>query len=282
MKSSAGEKPPRRAIYILPNLFTTAALFAGFYSVVQAMGGRFDVAAMAIFVAMVFDGMDGRIARLTQTQSAFGAEYDSLADMVSFGVAPALVVHQWALSGMGKVGWAAAFLYCVGAALRLARFNTNIGTVDKSYFQGLPSPAAAALLAGLVWIVNDMGGQGADVRVFALLLTVFAGVAMVSNVLYWSGKSINLKKSVPFIVICLIALALALVSTYPALVLFGLFLLYGMSGPLYWCFRWVRRRRRIEYFAARRAAAHAAHGTHHHVSDSMQPSDSAKAEEPKP
>ena len=250
--------PPRRTIYILPNLFTTAALFSGFYAIVQAMGGRFEAAAMAIFVAMVMDGRDGRIARLTQTQSPFGAEYESLADMVSFGVAPALVMYEWSLVGMGKFGWAAAFLYCVTAALRLARFNTNIGTVDKSFFQGLPSPAAAALLAGLVWIATDMGISGADMHGSAFVLTVFAGTMMVSNVLYWSGKNINLKKSVPFLAVCLFVLGLALISIHPALALFLLCLLYGISGPLYWCVRWLRRRRRLQQLAVRRAQMHAA------------------------
>jgi CDP-diacylglycerol--serine O-phosphatidyltransferase len=162
----------RRGIYLLPNLLTTAALFAGFYAIVQAMTGRFEHAAVAIFVAMVFDGLDGRVARLTRTQSAFGAEYDSLSDMVSFGAAPALIAFEWAMKGMGKWGWIAAFVYCAGAALRLARFNTNIGIVDKRYFQGLPSPAAAAaLVAGFVWIINDLNIPGEDVRWYAFALT---------------------------------------------------------------------------------------------------------------
>src|SRR5512134_3008256 len=181
----------RRGIYLLPNLLTTIALFAGFYAIVQAMSGRFEHAAVAIFVAMVFDGLDGRVARLTRTQSAFGAEYDSLSDMVSFGAAPALVVFEWAMKGMGKWGWIAAFVYCAGAALRLARFNTNIGVVDKRWFQGLPSPAAAALVAGFVWIVNDRGIAGEEVRWYAFAITLFAGVTMVSTLRYWSGKDIN-------------------------------------------------------------------------------------------
>src|SRR5512137_6663 len=147
----------RRGIYLLPNLFTTAALFFGFFAIVQAMNSHFEQAAIAIFVAMVLDGLDGRVARLTHTTSEFGAQYDSLSDMVSFGVAPALVMYEWALKDMGKLGWIAAFVYCVGAALRLARFNTNIDVVDKRYFQGLPSPMAAALLAGLVWVFDDLG-----------------------------------------------------------------------------------------------------------------------------
>ncbi|HJV27228.1 MAG TPA: CDP-diacylglycerol--serine O-phosphatidyltransferase [Aromatoleum sp.] len=220
----------RRGIYILPNLFTTAALFAGFYAIVQAMNLRFESAAVAIFVAMVLDGLDGRVARLTRTQSAFGAEYDSLSDMVSFGAAPALVVYEWALKDTGKFGWIAAFIYCAGAALRLARFNTNIDVVDKRYFQGLPSPAAAALVAGLVWVVTDLGLAGQDVRWLAGILTIFAGISMVSNVLFWSGKDINLRKSVPFIVVIALVMAFALVSSYPPGVLFALFLAYACSG----------------------------------------------------
>lgn len=220
----------RRGIYILPNLFTTAALFAGFYAIVQAMNNQFADAAVAIFVAMVMDGLDGRVARLTRTQSAFGAEYDSLSDMVSFGAAPALVAYEWALKGMGKLGWIAAFIYCVGAALRLARFNTNIEVVDKRYFQGLPSPAAAALVAGLVWVLIDNGWSGEEARWFACVATMFAGVTMVSTIRYWSGKDINLRRSVPFFAVVAIALAFALVSSYPAGVLFGLFLCYAASG----------------------------------------------------
>ena len=234
----------RRGIYILPNLFTTAALFAGFYAIVQAMNQRFEVAAVAIFVAMVLDGLDGRVARLTHTQSAFGAEYDSLSDMVSFGAAPALVMYEWALRDMGKLGWIAAFIYCAGAALRLARFNTNIDVVDKRYFQGLPSPAAAALIAGMVWVVIDNGITGEDVRWPACFLTIFAGVSMVSNVLFWSGKDINLRRSVPFIVVIALVMAFALVSSYPPGVLFALFLAYAASGYVTYVWRWFKRRQR--------------------------------------
>lgn len=240
----------RRGIYILPNLFTTAALFAGFFAIVQAMNQRFEVAAVAIFIAMVLDGLDGRIARLTHTQSEFGAEYDSLSDMVSFGAAPALVVYEWALKDMGKLGWIAAFIYCAGAALRLARFNTNIEVVDKRYFQGLPSPAAAALVAGLVWVVIDNGITGQDVRWYACILTIFAGISMVSNVLFWSGKSINLRKSVPFIVVIALVMGFALVSSYPPGVLFALFVVYALSGYVVYVMRWFRRRRRAEALAA--------------------------------
>jgi CDP-diacylglycerol--serine O-phosphatidyltransferase len=220
-----------RGIYLLPNLFTTGALFAGFYAVVQAMNGRFEHAAVAIFIAMVLDGLDGRVARMTHTQSAFGAEYDSLSDMVSFGVAPALVIYEFALQDMGKLGWIAAFVYCAGAALRLARFNTQLDTVtDKRFFQGLPSPSAAALVAGFVWVMVEYGMAGHDVRWLAAVVALFGGLSMVSNFRFYSGKEINLRKSVPFFVVLLVVLAFILVSTSPPEVLFGVFLLYSLSG----------------------------------------------------
>lgn len=240
-KSLMNPELRRRGIYLLPNLLTTAALFAGFYAIVQAMTGRFEHAAVAIFVAMVFDGLDGRVARLTRTQSAFGAEYDSLSDMVSFGAAPALIVFEWAMKGMGKWGWIAAFVYCAGAALRLARFNTNIGVVDKRYFQGLPSPAAAALVAGFVWIVNDLNIPGEVVRWYAFALALFCGITMVSTLRYWSGKDINLRRSVPFMVLPVIVLGYVLVSSYPPGVLFGLFLCYALSGYVMAAWQWRRR-----------------------------------------
>src|SRR5512139_835198 len=211
----------RRGIYLLPNLFTTAALFGGFYAIVQAMNQRFDQAAVAIFIAMVLDSLDGRVARLTRTQSAFGAEYDSLADMVSFGAAPALVVYEWTLKGMGKLGWIAAFVYVAGAALRLARFNTMLEVTDKRWFTGMPSPAAAALVAGFVWIVDDYGLVPVEVKWWAWVITLFAGLTMVSNVRYFSFKTINLKKSGQFLAIFLIALTIALISYQPAIVLFA-------------------------------------------------------------
>jgi CDP-diacylglycerol--serine O-phosphatidyltransferase len=223
----------RPGIYWLPNAITTAALFAGFYAIVQAMNARYEAAAAAIFVAMVFDGLDGRVARLTRTQSAFGAEYDSLSDMVAFGAAPALVIYEWALRGLGKYGWAAAFAYCACAALRLARFNTNIGTVDKRFFQGLPSPAAAALVAGFVWAMHTFEFKGADVRWVAVGVTVFAAFTMVSDVRYYSGKDINMRKSVPFWAVVLVALGVAVVfflsDNLPEM-LFTIAALYGLSG----------------------------------------------------
>lgn len=182
---------------------------------------------------------------MTRTQSAFGAEYDSLSDMVSFGAAPALVIYEWALKGLGKLGWIAAFIYCAGAALRLARFNTNIAVVDKRYFQGMPSPAAAALIAGLVWVLIDLGLSGEEARWPACVLTLFAGVTMVSNIPYYSGKDVNLRRSVPFVAIAAIALGFALVSSYPPGVLFVLFLGYALSGYAMVILRWKGGKRTV-------------------------------------
>jgi CDP-diacylglycerol--serine O-phosphatidyltransferase len=233
----------RRGIYLLPNLFTTAALFAGFYAIVQAMNQHFDQAAVAIFVAMVLDGLDGRVARLTRTVSAFGAEYDSLSDMVCFGAAPALIMYEWALKALGRLGWIAAFVYCAGAALRLARFNTNIEVVDKRFFQGLPSPAAAALVTGLVWVIDDFKVERAEVVIgIACVLTLFAGVTMVSNVPFYSFKDFNLRRSVPFWAILLIVLALIVISANPPVILFLLFVAYSLSGYVLWMWRRARPR----------------------------------------
>lgn len=230
-----------RGIYLLPNLFTTGALFAGFYAIVQAMNSKFEFAAVAIFIAMVLDGLDGRVARMTHTQSEFGAEYDSLSDMVSFGVAPSLLMYEWAFRDMGKLGWFAAFTYCAGTALRLARFNTNIDVVDKRYFQGLPSPAAAALVAGFVWVMGDFGFAGQDLRWYAAALTVFAGLSMVSSVPFYSFKDFNMRKSVPFIAIFLLALFFMLISSYPPGVLFFMFLGYTISGYVLWILRFRKK-----------------------------------------
>ncbi len=223
----------RRGIYLLPNLFTTACLFAGFYAIVAAMSGRFEAAAIAIFVAMVMDGLDGRVARLTNTQSDFGAQYDSLADMVSFGLAPALVVFEWSLSGLGKLGWLAAFIYTACAALRLARFNTQVGISDKNYFQGLASPAAAAVISSMIWISNDHQFSGVDLKIPAIIITVIVGLLMVSNIRYRSFKDLDLKGRVPFVWILAIVLVFVFISTDPPLVLFSIFMLYALSGPMF-------------------------------------------------
>ena len=220
----------RKGIYILPNLFTLAALFGGFYAVVMAMNGRFDLAAAGVFVAMVLDSLDGRVARMTNTQSAFGEQMDSLSDMVSFGAAPALIGYEWALKGLGRWGWIAAFVYCACAALRLARFNVNTQVVDKRYFQGLPSPAAAALVAGFIWVANDQGIRGPDVSWFMFAIALYAGLTMVTNVPFYSFKDVSMKKSVPFAVIVLIALGIAVINIHPPIVLFALFVVYGVSG----------------------------------------------------
>lgn len=238
----------RKAIYLLPNAFTTAALFAGFYAVVQAMNGQFELAAIAIFSALVLDGMDGRVARLTNTQSAFGEQYDSLSDMTSFGVAPALVAYEFAMNDIGRWGWLAAFVYVAGAALRLARFNTNIGVVDKRFFQGLPSPAAAALVAGFVWLVQDnrltLGETGLAWTTFAI--TIYAGVSMVTNAPFYSGKTFALGRSVPFWVMLLFVAVFVFISSNPPIVLFGFFVLYGVSGWFVWAWK-VRRARNLDF-----------------------------------
>lgn len=230
------ERRRNKAIYLLPNAFTTGALFFGFFAIVQAMNQRWEVAAMAIFCSLILDGMDGRIARMTNTQSAFGEQYDSLADMVSFGVAPALVTYEWALKGLGKWGWVAAFIYCAGAALRLARFNISTGSIDKRFFQGLPSPAAASILAGFVWLAEDNKIPVSDVAIpwTVFALTVYAGITMVSNVRFYSGKALDIRYHIPFGMMVLLTLVFVLVSTDPPLTIFGFFILYALSGYVMW------------------------------------------------
>jgi CDP-diacylglycerol--serine O-phosphatidyltransferase len=233
-----------RGIYLLPNLFTTAALFAGFYAVLAATAGRFEAAAIAIFAAMLLDGFDGRVARMTHTQTAFGAEYDSLSDMVAFGVAPSLVAYHWVLDGLGKVGWLVAFVYTAAAALRLARFNTQVGTADKRYFQGLPSPSAAAIVAGGVWIGADQGIDPSYVSWLAAFLTAGAGLLMVSNFRYWSFKQLNVQGRVSFMLAVGVMLSIALVLIHPPIVLFLGFLGYAISGPA-WTLMRLRQRRAL-------------------------------------
>jgi len=247
-----GRKVRHRGIYLLPNLFTTANLFAGFFSIITAINGNFYVAAATVFVAMVLDGLDGRVARLTNTQSAFGAEYDSLSDMVAFGLAPAVLAYEWALSELGNVGLTVAFIYVACAALRLARFNTQIGKVDKRWFIGLASPAAAGVVAGWVWAVwalDDVGIRGGDlplvlVMLFALMVAA-AGLLMVSNIKYYSFKDLDLKGRVPFVAILVVVLVFAVVFSDPPRILLLIFLAYAVSGPVQYLMQ-VRRRKRVE------------------------------------
>jgi CDP-diacylglycerol--serine O-phosphatidyltransferase len=227
----------RKGIYVLPNLFTLAALFGGFYSIVMAVNGQFELAAVGVFCAMVLDSLDGRVARMTNTQSAFGEQMDSLSDMVSFGAAPALISYIWALKELGRWGWFAAFVYCACAALRLARFNVNTTVVDKRYFQGLPSPAAAALVAGFIWVCTDQGIKGAAVAWPMFCVSLYAGLTMVTNVPFYSFKDISMKQSVPFAVIVLMALLIAFVNIDPPTVMFGVFVSYGLSGYVVYIWR---------------------------------------------
>ena len=223
----------RRGIYLLPNLFTTGVLFSGFFAIVQAMNDRFEIAAIAVFIAMVLDGMDGRVARWTHTASEFCAQYDSIADMVAFGVAPGVIAYEWALKDLGTAGWIGAFIYCAGAGIRLARFNVNIGVVDKRYFQGLPSPSGAAVMTGLVWVLADFGFEpdaSPWLAIVTWVMAIFAGITMVSNVPFWSFKEVNWKKRVPLWVILACVIGLSVIASRPSLVLFLLFFGYALSG----------------------------------------------------
>ncbi len=230
----------RKGIYLLPNALTTASLFSGFYAIVSAANGIFDNAAIAIFISMILDGLDGRVARLTNTQSKFGEEYDSLADMVAFGVAPGLVAFFWSLNNLGQFGWAITFIFVAGAALRLARFNTQIGSVDKKFFVGLASPAAAACVAGLVWCFHGFE-PAAWLTAMTIVVVGGCGLLMVSNVLYKSFKDLDLRGRVPFAAILLVVLTLVIVALDPATVLFAGFLAYALSGPVFALFRRFRK-----------------------------------------
>ena len=244
---AAETRPRRKGLYMLPNAITLAALFSGFYAIVMAINGRFELACIAVFFAAILDSLDGRVARMTNSQSAFGEQMDSLCDMVSFGAAPALIIYIWALKDLGKAGWIPAFVYISGAALRLARFNVNIGVVDKRFFQGLPSPAAAALVIGLIWVVDDAGFRGVSqipaLAYTAFAVTLFAGLSMVTNAPYYSFKVVGSRRTVPFIVIVAIALAIALVALDPPKVLFAIFCAYGLSGYAIYGWRRMKGRR---------------------------------------
>lgn len=245
--SEGGKTVRRRGVFLLPNLVTTAALFAGFYAVVAAMNGRFESAALAIFAAMVLDGLDGRVARITNTQSKFGAEYDSLSDMVSFGVAPAMVMFTFALTGLGRLGWAAAFVYVACAALRLARFNTHVDTADKNYFTGLASPAAAAIMAATIWVCEQNGLLGKEMPYAASVLlavqTILLGFLMISNIRYHSFKGLDFSNPVPFVVMIVVVLAFGLVlQNPPAMLLIG-FWGYALSGVISAVLRKIRSKK---------------------------------------
>ncbi|MDB6096096.1 MAG: CDP-diacylglycerol--serine O-phosphatidyltransferase [Francisellaceae bacterium] len=232
---------PHKGIYLLPNLFTTGALFGGFYAIVAGMKGQYENAAIAMFIAMIMDALDGRVARMTNTQSAFGAEFDSLSDMVCFGVGPALVIYNWALSHIGKIGWLAAFVYAVATALRLARFNTQLNNPDKKFFIGIPCPAAAAVPAGLVWIGTEYALPSRNMSFGIAIMMVCLGLLMVSNIRYYSFKEIDFTGKVPFVAVLMVVLIYTLVAWDPPTVLFAVFVGYVLSGPIYWL--WQRRKK---------------------------------------
>ena len=242
--SVRGKKVKRRGIFLLPNLLTTASLFSGFYSIISAIQGDFISAGMAIFAAQIFDGLDGRVARLTNSQSKFGAQYDSLCDVVSFGLAPAISIFLWGLNSLGQAGWIFSFLYVAASALRLARFNTNFGSED-AYFKGLPSPVAGATLAYYVWAMSSVGMQGEALGVFLTVisacLTGLLAILMVINIPYYSFKEIELKKRVPFFAMLVVVFIFALIAIDPPLILVSCALLYTLSGPTIWVLKSLRK-----------------------------------------
>lgn len=238
--SKLGGKHPQRGIYLLPNLLTTAALFAGFYAIVAAMKGYFETAAIAIFIAMIADGLDGRVARLTNTQSAFGAQYDSLSDLAAFGVAPALVIYSWSLFHLGKIGWLASFLFTAAVALRLARFNTQVETDDvpKRYFQGLPCPSGAGMIASIVWMGSSYEIEGVTLSLPLAILTVIVASSMVSTIRYSSFKQIDFKNHVPFLAVVLAVFGIVAIAFQPPEMLFAVFFIYFVSGPIMTLWHW--------------------------------------------
>lgn len=248
-------KKPGKAVYLLPNLFTTAGLFAGFYAIIAAMNGHFTAAAIAVIIAFFLDGIDGRVARMTNTQSEFGAQYDSIADMVSFGLAPALVMYQWSLASMvdmggqwARFGWLAAFFYTAMAAMRLARFNVQIDKVEKRYFRGLASPSAATLLVSFIWVCDDLGLKGNDNLLWmpSLVLTILAGALMISPILYNSFKDSKKREKIPYMGILMVVLVFVLVSIDPPKVFFAVFLIYSLSGPFQLAVRRIRKKKSRE------------------------------------
>lgn len=243
MAIDKAETKRRRGVYLLPNLFTTAGLFAGFYAIVSAIGQRYEEAAIGIFIAIVTDGLDGRVARLTNTQSDFGAEYDSLVDMIAFGLAPALVMYLWSLNEINRWGWLAAFIYTAATALRLARFNTQLAIPNKRYFQGLASPAAAALMAGTVWLGSSYQLSSELTTPISFFITIISGALMVSIIRYRSFKDLDLKGRVPFFAVLIVVLAFVLITLDPPLILFSIFFGYAISGPIYSIYRFRKMRR---------------------------------------
>ncbi|ASJ75550.1 hypothetical protein IMCC3135_27480 [Granulosicoccus antarcticus IMCC3135] len=247
VESSEGRKRPSRGIYLLPNLFTTSALFAGFYSIILAYGGSYQNAGIAIIVAMVLDGADGRVARMTNTTTAFGAEYDSMADMISFGMAPAFLMYSWSLSSLtaeyhGQLGWVLAFVYTACCGLRLARFNVAVGTADKRFFQGLACPSAAAVLASFVWVMDGVGVSGPDVVVLVGIMTLFTGIAMVSTFTYYSFKDLGTNRKVPFAMLLGLLLLFVVTAVDPGKMILIASAIYALSGPVYYLFRVYRKR----------------------------------------
>lgn len=242
-------KSTSRGIYLLPNLFTTGGLFAGYYSIIASINGHYEIAAITVFIAALLDGLDGRVARLTNTQSAFGEQYDSLADLISFGLAPSLLMYNWSLYSlgsihpvMGKIGWLVAFIYAVCGALRLARFNVHIGSVDKNYFEGMPSPAAAGLLCSFVWVAVDHEYTGISLQYIVLAITLIAGLLMVSKFKYYSFKTLPFKETVPFVWILLLVLVFVMLTLAPAKVLLVVFSSYAVSGILVSLFQYKQRK----------------------------------------
>lgn len=243
-------KRPSRGIYLLPNLFTTSAMMAGFYSIVLSHNAEYQSAAIAILVAVILDGFDGRVARMTNTSTAFGAEYDSLADMISSGMAPAFLMYSWSLSSLteahyGQLGWVIAFVYTACCGLRLARFNVAVGVADKRFFQGLACPAAAGMIASFVWVMIGMGLQGPDLVVLSGVVTLFGGIAMVSTFTYYSFKDLGANKKVPFAMLLGLLLLFAVTAVDPPKMILIAAILYALSGPVYFLFRWFRKRSRV-------------------------------------
>ncbi len=236
-QEEAAVKKPAKGVYLLPNSFTTASLFSGFYAVVSGMSGNFENAAIAIFISMILDTLDGRVARLTNTSSKFGAEYDSLADVVAFGVAPALVLFSWSLQSLGNFGWVAAFIYVAGGALRLARFNVQLEIADSKYFIGLPIPAAAGVMAGMLWTGVDYGLNGESFSYMVAMVTAVLGILMVSNFKYYSFKDLDLKGGVPFVALLAVVLVFAIYSLQPPILLALTFLVFAVSGPICWALK---------------------------------------------